>query len=173
MSMNAAILGTVNFLRDPTILGLGKEVCDEQPDGQPPPTAGQIYYAVCEGSWTNNRTEYLDEEYGVEITITKRSSHIPSDRVNIEIKRELRNKAAELRAKIHGSDLWMMAANTLLNEATENIFVEPLRFRSAEKIVPRGPDWFFSEGDNRPASGVSITLIFGQARRIQSIESQT
>lgn len=174
MSMNSLILGVVDFLRAPsTGLGLDDKSCDEQPDGQPPPMAGEWYVAVTEGSWTNDATECLDESYGVEITITRRTTFSPSDRVNVAVKRELRRKAAEIRAAIHGREEPRIAANTRLDANVENVFVEPLRFRSAGKIEPKGPDWFWAEGMTNPPTGVAITLIFGGARRVQTIESQT
>jgi hypothetical protein len=67
VSMNALILGTVDFLRDKDVgLGLGAEICDEQPDGQPPPWDGETYYAVTEsGEWTNDARRVPRTSYSV------------------------------------------------------------------------------------------------------------
>lgn len=173
MSMNALILGTVKFLRSTAGLGLGSESCDEQPDGSPPPSVGQgPYYAVHEGDWTNDDDLALDEQYGLEITITVRASIAPKDRIGIAILRDLRVKTAELRAKLHMSDLARIQWNLLIAD-TENKFVEPLRFLNAGRPTIRGPEWFGADADGvNPPTGVSRTLIFGRARRVQVIEEQ-
>lgn len=176
MSANAIILGTVDFLRDPTNgLGLTASECDEQPDGQPPPSMGQLYYAVSEGEWTCDTTEYLGESYGIEVTITVRAGVAPADRYGVMLKRTLRDLAAKVRAAIHGNDLLRLAANKHIenDSVTVNGFVEPLRFKSAARIQVRGQDWFWAEGyeGSSPPSGLSITLTFGQAIRDQGIDS--
>jgi len=175
MSMNAIILGSVDFLRSSNGLNLDTKECDEQPDGQPPPMAGQRYFAISEGDWSNSATESLDETYGVEVTITLRAGVVPVDRINVALKQQLRIVAAQVRAKIHMNYNLMAAANAKLNASVENVFVEPLRFRSAGKIQIREADWFWAHvtDDTKAPSGVSITLVFGGARRVQTIESQT
>jgi hypothetical protein len=185
VSLDALLLATVDYLRSPSGLGLSSDQCDEQPDGQPPPVAGQVYYAVHEGEWTNNDDLALDEHFGLEITITLRSGVVPRDRTAIGILRDLRRRAAALRAKVHmaygildlaggsyGGGVWTGGRGYSL-AATDNGFVEPLVFLNAGRPSPRGPDWFGAEGAADPPTGVSRTLAFGRARRVQTIESQT
>jgi hypothetical protein len=177
MSMEALLRGGAAFLQSADGLSLGTDQCDEQPDGQPPPTAKYPYYAVHEGDWSNDQTEYLNETYGFEVTITIRAGVAPVDRYAVVLKRELWQLAAQLRAKIHGNDLLRIKANTFIDGqgVTVNGFVEPLRFRSAGKVQPRDQAWFWADDykGNSPPSGLSITLVFGGAVRAQMIEGQT
>lgn len=171
--MNELILAVVDFLRSKDGLSLPASECDEQPDGQPPPNAGQVYYAVHEGNWRNNHDEHLDEYMGVNVTITVKAGFSPKDRQNIAILRDLRARRANLRRAIHNNYVLMNLANSKLTQALgpDNGFVEPLRFRDGGKPEPRGPEWFFAEGKNHVEAGVSATLRFENARRVQTNES--
>lgn len=172
--MNELILATVEHLR--TALTLDAKVCDEQPDGQPPPNAGQVYYAVHQGGWTNAADEYLDELCGVLVTITLRAGYVPKDRTSLTLFRAIRPMCSLVRQHVHDNYALMNLANTKLNAAfghTVNGFVEPLRFRSVSPPAVRGPDWFSAEAqpNGHTITGVSCTLVFERARRVQTLES--
>ncbi len=174
--MNELILATVEHLRSAAGLSLSAATCDEQPDGQPPPNAGQVYYAVHEGSWTNDADESLDEMCGVLVTITLRAGFSPKDRAGLALLRDLRTRRAALRVAVHDNYVLMNLANTKLNDAfghTVNGFVEPLRFRNAGRPTKQGPDWFNAEAhpNGSTITGVSCTLVFERARRVQTLES--
>jgi hypothetical protein len=173
MSMNALVLGTVKFLRSAEGLGLGSDSCDEQVDGAPPLVTGQgPYYAVMGTDWSNDDDLALDELYGLEVTITVRASVAPKDRLGVAILRDLRTYAERVRAKLHMSEGARIQWNLLIPD-TDNKFVEPLKFTGASRHAIRGPDWFGAdEGDTNPPTGVSMTLSFGKARRVQVIEEQ-
>ncbi|WP_020474923.1 hypothetical protein [Zavarzinella formosa] len=168
--MNELILATVEHLRSAAGLSLSADVCDEQPDGQPPPNAGQVYYAVHEGAWTNTADESLDEYCGVCVTITLRAGYAPRDRIALALLRDLRARRAAVRAAIHDNYDLMNLANTKLGPAV-NGFVEPLRFRDAGRPQTKGPDWFYAEAAGHPVAGVTVTLVFEKARRVQTLES--
>jgi hypothetical protein len=51
-------------------------------------------------------------------------------------------------------------------------FIEPLRFEGGAPPVRRGPWWFSAEGDDDPPAGLSQTLVFGRARRIQTLSGE-
>jgi len=174
--MNELILATVDQLRSVSGLALDAKSCDEQPDGQPPPNAGQIYVAVHEGSWTNTQDECLDEYCGVNVTVTLKAGFVPKDRTALKLLQRLRLIRAQIRAAIHNNYTLMNTANLKLTAAfghATNGFVEPLRFRNAGKPEPKGPDWFFAEADVKitPTSGIACTLVFERARRVQTNES--
>ncbi len=178
MSMNAIIAGVVKHLRSKSGLGLDDRMCDEQLDGQPPPNAGQLYYGVHSGSWNGSSQESgetLDEYYGVNVTITLRIGNVPTDRRGVVAIRDLRKKAAECRAMLHMSYATINYANAHEEiTSANNGFIEPLVFQNALNEQFRGPDWFWAEGmDNAEANvGVSITLSFGNARRVQVVAEQ-
>lgn len=171
--MNELILAVVDFLRSKDGLSLSASECDEQPDGQPPPNAGQVYYAVHEGGWRNNQDEHIDEMCAVNVTITLRAGFAPQDRTGLALLRDIRNRRASLRAKIHNSYKILELANDKLtaNYGANNGFIEPLRFRDAGKPEPKGPEWFFAEHKATPTTGYAVTLRFENARRVQTNES--
>jgi len=174
--MNELIIATVEHLRGIAGLSLDAKTCDEQPDGQPPPNAGQIYVSVHEGSWTNTQDECLDEYCGVNVTVTLRAGFTPQDRKALTLNRRLRVIRAQIRAAVHNNYTLMNLANTKLVSDfghADNGFIEPLRFRNAGKIDVKGPDWFWADADTKgtPASGVACTLVFERARRVQTNES--
>lgn len=173
--MNELILATIEHLRSPLGLSLSASDCDEQPDGFPPPNAGQIYYAVDEYGWTNTADESLDEYCGVSVTITLRAGFAPKDRHAMALRRDLRRRRADVRRVIHNNYDLMNLANRKLEEHFKhpvNGFVEPLRFRSAGKPEIRGPEWFSAEANPNASAicGVSCTLLFERARRVQVID---
>jgi len=168
--MNELLAATVTHLK--TQLSLDDTNCSEEPEGQPPPFSGELYYAVHQGEWSNRSDLDYDETYGLMVTITKRATFAPVDREYSSVFQSLRTLAAALRTKIHMNYPLINAANVLLTGAV-NGFIEPLVFLSADIPQAKGPDWFWAEGDNEPHAGAAITLTFGRARRIQTIESGT
>lgn len=174
MSLNALINGVVKHLRSKSGLGLDDRMCGEQIDGQPPPNAGQLYYGVHESSWTANDTDdALDEYFGVNVTITLRMGNVPADRRGLVVVHDLRKKARECVAMLHKNYAVLDFANAEIG-AADNGFIEPLLFQNALNTQVRGPDWFWAEGSDNADSnvGVSITLTFGGARRIQVVAEQ-
>jgi hypothetical protein len=170
--MNALTLGVVDFLRDPTVgMSLSADETDEQILGQPPPTAGEWFHGVHGLGFTNDATETLDELYRFIVVVTVRSGFSPVDRDNVAVLRDLRTRAEQIRAKIHSSYDLMQLVNTRVGTSA-NGFVEPPRFESATPPEVRGPEWFWGEGTEDPPTGISITLTFGRARRVQRIEEQ-
>lgn len=172
--MNALLLGSVEFLRDPTNgLGLPANVCDEQDDGQPPPSAGQLYYGVFDEGSTNDQTEYVHEEFAITVRITVRTPWSPKDRQNENVRQYLRRLADELKSKmVQGEQLLRIQANKHIDDA-DNDFVEPLRYLGTSKIATRGPEWFWAVVDSTHGdvqSGASIDVRWGKAVRAQKIE---
>lgn len=167
--MNELIQAVVETLRSPTGLSLAANQCDEQPDGQPPPMSGQIYYAVHEGKWSSTDAENIDERYGVHITITLRAGTAPKDRHAMAIYRDLRTRRKELH------DLMMTHRYVIMNLANQKLgnsvngFVEPLRFIAPTPIEQKGPDWFSSSSSTPSIAGVACTLVFEDARLVQKL----
>lgn len=167
--MNELIAAVIETLRSKTGLALSAAQCDEQPDGQPPPSAGQLYYAVHENSWTNNDTENIDEYFGVSVTITMRAGYVPKDRHAMALYREMRTKREELsRFMLEQRYVVMNLANTKIGE-NANGFVEPLRFVSGGIIEEKGPDWFSATSSTSTAAGVACTLVFNNARLVRPL----
>lgn len=173
MSMNALILGTIQHLRSLKSAGgptLDSRICDEQADGQPPPNAGQVYYAVHDEGSKNSADESLQEEFDIAVTITLRTPYTPKDRENQTVRQEIRRRAEEVKYAIHCQKEPTTNANAILG-ASRQYFAEPLRYRTTSKIEAKGPDWFWADGDDTAVhAGVAITVRFTGALLVEAID---
>lgn len=140
-------------------------------DGRPPMISGQRFVGVHAGDWSNANNESLDEYIGLTVTITDRIGMFPFDRQGAEALEKaqtgLETFAEAVVAAIHSNYVLMNAANALI-VGTVTTFVEPLRFRHGEKPTYRDGTWFGAEPEQD--AGLSITVVFGDARRVQKID---
>lgn len=176
MSQRALLLAVRDYLR--SSVNLADDECEVMFDGQPMPMAGERFVSVWPGDWSARDIEGLDEEYGINITVTRRVTYAPADRVVAPLTgtdaQALDQLLEAIRAKLHldsQGDKVLNAANTIIGTGS-NGFVEPLRFRHGSRPEPKGPDWFSADGESE-VSGLAQTLTFGGARRLQTIESET
>lgn len=169
MSARALRLAAKAHLIDEFTLGDG--VCDITPDGRPPPVCGQRFVSVHAGDWSNAASESLDERVGLKVTITDRMGVFPLDRHGLEAldkaQTGLETFAEAVVNALHMSYEHMNAANVLI-QGTVTKFVEPLRFRLGQ-LDYRDATWFGATDPDADA-GLSITLTFGDALRVQKIE---
>lgn len=173
MSQRALLLATREVLRGR--LGLSQEECEVTVDGQPLPVAGEWFYAVHPGSWTNSSDLNLSEEYGVLVTVSVRIGMVPWDRVGQELLARVWDglvaQCEKVRATLHMNYTLMNDANTLIGQATEwNRLIVPLMFLDGGRAQRRSGDWF-SARTRGGVSGLSQTLTFGRAVREQTLES--
>lgn len=151
---------------------LPEGVCEITVDGKPPPVCGQRFVGIHAGDWSNSANESLDERVSVQVTITDRIGVFPFDRQGAEAldkaKTAIETFAEAVVSAMHASYDVLNAANTLI-EGTVTKFVEPLRFRFGERPTYRDGIWFGGDDPDQGA-GLSITLTFGDARRVQKIE---
>jgi len=181
VSQRALLLAVRDHLRQELSLATGQ--CEVQFDGQPPPVCSELFVAVHPGDWANEPVEGLLEVYGVEVTVTIRVARVPQHALGPNALvgpsgESLDNWLEKIRAVLHldkGVYPVLTKANALIGSG-ENGFIEPLRFQSGGRPQPRGPDWFSADTDlssRLPPVGLSQTLIFGGARRVQVIEEQS
>jgi len=144
-------------------------------DGQPPAIAGELFVSIHEGEWRCTSAEARDDTIGVYVTITRRVAFVPQDRGRIPLldaADAVDVWADKIASKVHSNYVIMNAANTVLGGSV-NGFIEPLRFKGTMgPSQERGPEWFSSAEESDAPVGVSRTLIFAEARRYQTIESQ-
>lgn len=158
-----------------TQLSLGSGVCDVTIDGRPLMICGQRFVAVHAGDWSNASNESLDELVGLQVTITDRVGVTPFDRHGVEelekAQTGLETYAEAVVAAIHMDYALMNAANALISASIAGVtkFVQPLFFRFGERPRYRDGTWFGADPPDADA-GVSITLTFGDARRVQKVE---
>lgn len=183
MSQYALAMAVRNYLR--MTVPLTDSECEIMFDGQPPPVAGERFVAIWHGDWTGNDVEGLDENFGLNITVSRRTAYAPIDRGFVplladEQGQDLDHLVRQILRRIHldapgnpAGDAILNAANALITaEGTASGFCEPLRFRSGGRIEPKGAEWFGAEPDSGIV-GIAQTLLFNGARRTQGIESMT
>lgn len=181
MSQLALLTAARNRLRSE--LGLADAACDVQFDGKPPPIAGQLYVSVHAGEWRPgpNALGALDEEFGVDVTVTVRTARIPQGRqgalsiiggeTGLVLDRHLRLVTRELHMRYEVTG----AANDLLvaDGLDERHFFRspPLVLVGTGRPTPRFADWFSADQDpGGPPVAVSQTVRFGKARRVQRLD---
>lgn len=194
MSQWALLMGCRDILRAPkapqqsglTGLGLSNLQCDINFDGQPVPACGELFVCIFPGAWMVSDAEGLDESFDINITVTVRMSVLPSDRQTAVTPlsslggKAMAQKLEEIRALLHldnVQDQWLQRANFYLGalEGAGGAFVEPPRLRGIAAPQAQGPEWFSAERDVAGQilpCGLSQTMTFGGARRVQRIEGE-
>lgn len=175
MSLRALALALRNTLRHRGCLGLTEGQCEVTIDGQPPAGSGELFVAIHEGSWTNTGENHLDELYGMHITVSVRHPRFPEDRVHLlltEDKIGLWYWCERIRACVHlNYDTILNGANAIIGPYA-NGFCEPPYFENGGTPRRQGANWFSSKSQ-MPTAGVSQTLSFRAARRVQNMENVT
>jgi hypothetical protein len=182
MSMRSLLLATRDRLRDGLSYREGE--CEVGWDGMPQPRSGQVYVAVHPGSVGNTQDQCLDESYSVDITLSLKMGTYPVDKWGnpgiVLADTGLYARAEAIRALIHMDYVSMNNANAGSDYSIgilENGFIEPLKFAGMGSPTERDPGWWWSESQTQTQtmapSGLSITLSFNGARRVQVIEEQS
>lgn len=183
--MRALLLATRARLRATVLLGgLAYEngQCEIGWDGQPPPMAGQVFVAVHPGAVRSDHDLSLRETVALDLTLSMKTGGLPVDRYGeqsvVLATTGIYARAEAIRALLHMNYTVLNDANAGQSYsigASDNGFVEPLKFLSMTPPQERGPEWFWGESEfsgDAPA-GLSITLSFGNAVRVQVIEEQS
>ncbi len=158
------------------LMSLNANECEITPEGKPFPSSGDRFFAVHCSPFSGRSDLTLDELFSVNLTISLKGTHIAYDRWGPEL---LARKttgllwyAGLLSSKLHMNYEMMDLANSLILEfTTQNGYEVPLQFKNADVPTIRGGDWWLAEA-NEPRMGMSITLYFGDANRIQTIEDE-
>ena len=164
--------------------------CEVGFDGQPKPSAGQVYIAVHMGGFNRLEGDYdLDEGHDVYVTVTYRLGVAPKDRFGVEIWAKATSGLDALCRSIitllHHNQNVRIYANHGKSYSIGDTgggpdgFYTPLRFASAGKPQYRDYSWFtalppkdLKESDYEKC-GVSQELRFGKANRCQTISGMT
>ncbi len=145
-------------------------------DGKPPPGCGNVFVSVWyDGQRQQSSRNCLDEIMGVYVTTTIRFSQ-PADRWE-KHRDDLEKRNNAIRALVHKDTLdyrIIRAAQALAgyvqNDPTHpQGWVEALCFDRFDAIQPAGPSWFRSDTPDSSEAGISQTIRFGKARRIQDL----
>lgn len=182
MSSRALLKGVESRLREELSDPQGK-IVGVQPDGRPPPSAGQWFYAVHPGGITGDDPNSLshDRLYAVTVTITARMGYAPRDRrgERMTLDQELLDRAEQVADWLHQDDGHRILANQLISGtaewadlqtpptlATDSGFVEPLRLLSISPVQQVPSEWFGAQD----GSDVYVAVVnLGNARRIRPL----
>lgn len=187
MSWNALLRSVRDQLRASTGsggLGYATAACEITPDGRPAPRAGKFFVAVHQGGRQQIDEEGTEETYAVNVTVSMRVDG-PWDRIGPDLLAlatlGVNDRAAAIRANLTNNQYKVMNyANVLFSAVPDgsggsglvNGFVEPLWYRGEEGPTLVGGGWFHAD-DGDQDCGVTLTMRFADARRIQLIGSTT
>lgn len=187
----ALCLGVRDVLR--AGLGLKDTECEFMPDGKPPPSwggaQGRPFVAVHRGGMQSSDRNSLDRTFGATVTLTLR----------LNVARDRAGPSAAFRLAEDGLEDWcervilLLHMNEDVREAANNAlevirravsadgnwygFSTPVGFEGdGGEASEVGPDWFgagnHSERANiAAAAGLTQTLSFGGAQRVQPVET--
>lgn len=181
MSQEALLEASRDRLRAvlPTVLpNLPASAVEVGFDGAPHPSSGEWFFSIHEGEWRAQSGDHdLDEYFGVCVTVTRRVTFSPKDRwgtaVLIKAQTGINAVSRKVITALHKNYAVLNAANVIVGTAGAGPdgFVEPLWYLNASPVALKGPDWFEAADDG--TAGVARTLVFGRARRLQTIHGMT
>ena len=127
----------------------------------------------------------LDRDFAYSVTITQRLGFTPQDRIDTAVLVKATTGMMDLVEALmvamnldydiiqyvggsYGAATYTGGKSYSLAVTVEG-FATPPKLLRASKPVEKGVDWFFSERQAKPDSGVAVQIDFGNARRIQRI----
>ncbi len=189
MSIGAILSGVEIRLRSSACLNdqpaeaVGKLV-GVQPEGMPPPNAGQFYYAPYFAGLRNGDDNSLSMDwfYSVTVAITGRMGYAPKDRrgARMVLENQLLDRAIDLAGFLHQDELHRIRANELITGTAEQValagsgsvtvngFLTPLKLASISQVRPCPPEWMHTD---QKTDSYYIEVAFQNAHRIQIIGS--
>lgn len=154
------------------------DVIDLQADGQPPPSAGQLYLAIHGTDWSpagSEKEQGIEEVFGVAITISRRTPSAPPDRQTEAFYTSatigLDHIARLITPLVHQSYVILNAANALLGNPDFG-FQEPLRWAGSDpEPTLQQPSWWWAEPTKKTniPTGWTLQCRFAGAVRIQEL----
>lgn len=179
MSVAAVLEAVQNRLRKVVTINRDDAV-EASPDPQPYPDSGNVFIAVYAIDWSNPNTELmhgLDETFGVACCVSMKGSFSPirGHAGNLYLKALFGLEAIcrKVMLAVHQDYVIVGEANNLIRDvyptAETDEIIEPLRWLKTDP-VPTFQDhsWWHSDDDSDTFAGMSMTVYFGGARRIQA-----
>jgi hypothetical protein len=161
-------------------LGLPSSQCDLEDTARPSATsAAALYVAIHPGAWRSHRLDYgLDEEFGVNVTVSYRGTQYQPDKWGnklLSVSSGIEAVARQIIPLLHCKPEVTQRANVILG-GTSSLFIngEYLRLTGEqEPPADRQPGWWGAPVHKQDANsylGMSLTMRFDGARRVQEIE---
>jgi len=174
VSLRAIALGVVDQLRlavgDPAGTRVGY-----QPDGRPPPAAGETYLAVSGRGFTTRPASpgVVIREFTVEVSVTRKTGPAPRDRRGALAAPRADPREALLELAERATD-WLVGRYDVLARADAHIpgcgvatngFLEPFHTAACGPVVDCDGRWFAAEGGAEPA-GLRVSVTVSGAARV-------
>lgn len=186
MSQAAMLLSVAEFIRANFTFKryiLDEVWCAVEPDGRPPPAAGEFFIAVHQGGFRNESMEYLHNRHTINLTLTLKIARLPIDRAGIEAIVEMQDGLDEvadwLADNIHLNYEIMGRANELIVEKNKklkidsiNQFIEPLRFSTSGACRIVTGEWFHGASQGSGEVGLVQEVVFHEAVRVKIAANQ-
>ena len=179
MSQRALLVAVRDAIKSE--FSLNSDQCEIGFDGHPKPVCGELFVAIHEGGESSSEQgDYdLSEAFAVNVTVTRRTPYAPQDRWGTEILTKadgLSDLCRKIRNLVHFSYPIMNSANILIPEDADK-FYHPLLWVNTTPPMEKGPEWFGAARDQYEEgmlinTGVTKTVYFGKARRMQHVEQQ-
>jgi hypothetical protein len=168
------LIGRLNYIKH-------KDIDVVPPPGRPTAMAGEKFVSIWGRKTTRRQVRGLDERYEVRITVSMRGGQVPWDRWGnglwLRAASGLEEVVRPIVAEIHGAGengiALLNAANALLLNQTDRFLSGvPLLFQAEIGPEPKAPRWWGATSDSGDSwAGISSTLVFAEAQRIQLIDN--
>ena len=155
---------------------LGENECDLTVGPEPFKTAGDIFVSIHYGGWGRSNAgnaTWLEEEFSVEMTVSLRGSHIPSDRFSEKLLTADDQGLEFFGDKIirlidSDYDLLGRVNSRILKEKSP--IVTPMYWQGAAPPAIRPSAWWGIQKTFNEFEGVSQTHRFGGSKRSQDAQ---
>ncbi len=145
-----------------------------QPEGRPPAMMGEWYIALDEASVSNKGSDHLDEQFAIEVVITKRTGKQPRDRFEglyTEVATGLRALERQVIRLLHCNQDVRQLANSMasLPSATGgDAYNRPLFYRGRGRTEFHGAEWIGAASGDHAFAVRRLPFVGGD--RIQDLD---
>lgn len=172
--ITALLVATRDRLRSE--LKFNPEDCIIQEDGKPTPTCGPLFVAIYGTDWSPDTLDMnrgIDERADIAITVTRRMSatafDVRGESFYINDSLAIEDTIHKIKCQVHQNYTLITAANALLTG--DNKIMEPLRWLGGDAQPQKVDNTWFSSEAPLDYAGVTMTIRFGRARRMQSLSN--
>ncbi len=158
----------------PSGRGDAKSFIGIQPEGRPEAWMGEWYIALDEASVANSAVSHLNEQFTIEVVITKRTGKYPRDRFEglyTEVATGLRALERQVIRLLHCNQAVRQLANELAKtpgETTGDAYQRPLFYRGRGRTEFHGGDWIGATNGDHAFAVRRLPFVGGD--RIQDLD---
>lgn len=163
-------------------LGLNSTQCGLEDTARPSATCpAPLYVSIHPGAWRSRRLDYgLDEVFGVNVTVSYRGTQFQPDKwgdqiLGADVSGGIESVSRKIITLIHCKAAPLAAANVIIGGSSTGFIIGEWLRLSGEQEPPadRQPGWWggqVGKQNTNTYAGMSLTMHFDGARRVQSIE---